>query len=591
MASVSPSTPSPTLDLLIIGAGIYGTYAASTYLALHPTATILVFDADSGPGGVWSKSRLYPKFYSQTGARLCGFPDFPFKVPEGEETFHDLFEAKWLSGYFEAYLDREVGENRRRLGERFWFRVWVERVWKEGELWCARGKRKVEGGDGEEVVEVRAKKIIVATGVFTQPFVPDLPGREKFGGPILHQKDFGKSKILTPEEAEIQKHRKISILGGSKSAADIAYAAATDPNREREVTWIIRTSGTGPLLLTHPKGFWKYKSLPEVGSTRAVASLSTANPYVEESWWSWFLHRTPVGEWLLDKIWSQAAGDAANLAGFGVREGRLEGFEGLRSSTSTRWRSGQQGILQQDDWWDVIAKKVKVVRGEIERLEEGKIVMEDRREIESDVLLAATGWMHGHTVFSSEEKARLGLPLNLESEKELAEAERAKRQHLDEEADRKVLARWPYLASAPKFKKQPIASTPYRLYNMCVPTTNHSIAFLGVPVLPNSYHTCIATTLWAIAVLDGAHVLPSQTAMEADVSYISRWCARRYPVDGWLGNRVEFEMVSFTDKLLAELGLESHRDKQSWWRDWTDPCLASDYAGVVDEYRRKYLRE
>lgn len=586
-----PAFPQDPLDLIIIGAGIYGTYAASTYLTLHPTARILVLDADSGPGGVWSRSRLYPGFSAQTGVRLCGFPDLPFRVPKGGEgeVWHDLFPAKWLSEYFERYLDRGMGKGEERLRERFRFGVWVERVWREeGEgLWKVLGKRRV-GDEGEEGVDVRAKKIIVATGVFTRPFIPELPGREHFGGPILHQKDFGRSKILTAEEPDMEKHTKITVFGGSKSAADIAYAAATDENHPREVTWIIRTSGTGPLLMNHPKGFGKYKALPEVASTRAVASLSTANPYVEDSWWSWFLHRTPVGEWLLDKVWSQAARDAAKLADFDGREGRLEGFEGLRSSTDTRWRSGQQGIQQHEDWWDVIARKVKIVRAEVERLEEGKIVLDDEREVESDLLLSATGWVHGHTVFSSEDKARLGLPLDLDSESELAGKDHAHWKGLEEEADKRVLQRWPYLATAPDFKKQPITTTPYRLHNMIMPIHDHTIAFLGIPVLPNSYHTALASTLWAIAVLDGVYKLPDVAAMENDVAYINRWCARRYPVDGWLSNKMDFEMVSYTDKLLAELGLEGHRHSESWWKDLTDPCLASDYAGVLDEYRRKY---
>ena len=596
-----PPTPLPLepLDLIIIGAGIYGVCAASTYLTLHPEAHVLVLDADSGPGGVWSKSRLYPGFCAQTGVRLCGFPDVPFELPEGDETFHDLFPAERLTGYFGRYLGREVGGERSGKGvlrERFWFGVWVERVKREGEVWRVVGKAKAgdEGGNGggEERVDLKAKKIIVATGVFTTPFVPELPGREHFSGPILHQKHFGRSKVLTADEPDIEKHNNITVLGGSKTAADIAYAAATDPNHSRKVTWIVRTSGTGPLLLTHPKGFGKYKSLPEVGTTRIVSSLSTANPYVDDSWWSWFLHRSPVGEWLLDKIWSQAAGSATELADFEGREGKLEGFEGLRSSTSVRWRSGQQGILQRDDWWDVIARKVRIVRGEIEKLEDGKIVMEDGSVVRSDVVLSATGWVHGHTVFSSEDKAALGLPLDLDKEAELAEEEKQHWQDLQEETDKKVLQRWPYLATAPAFKKQPINSTPYRLYNMIVPTTssdfNHSIAFLGIPVLPNSYHTALATTLWAIAVLDGAHKLPSQEEMEKDVAFISSWCAKRYPVDGWLGNRVEFEMVSFTDKLLKELGLDSHR-KEGWWADLTDPCLAVDDKGIVGEYREKYM--
>lgn len=354
------------------------------------------------------------------------------------------------------------------------------------------------------------------------------------------------------------------------------------------MTWLIRTSGTGPLLLSHPKGFGKYKSLPEIGSTRLMSSFSTANPYMADGWWSWSLHRTAVGDWLLEKLWSAAAGNAAKLADFEGREGRLEGFEGLRSSTVTRWKSGQQGILQRDDWWDVIARKVKVVRGEIKRLEEGKIVLDDGRIVESDLVLLATGWVHGHTMFSSEDKARLGLPLEFGKESALAGEAQQYWVRLEERADKEVLKRWPYLATAPDFKKRPVTSTPYRLYNKCIPIRDHSIAFLGIPELPNSYHTALATTLWAIAVLDGVHQLPSEAEMEANVAYINRWCARRYPFDGWRGSRTEYEMVSYTDKLLEESGLSSLRNEGSWWADLTDSCLASDYAGVVDKYRRKH---
>ena len=571
--------PPGLLDLTIIGAGIYGVCTANIYLSLHPEATILVLDADEHPGGVWSKTRLYPKFYSQTGSRLCGFPDVPFKLPEGADTFHDLFEAKHLSRYFDEYLDRQVYDGR-SLRERFVFGFWVGDVRKDGDgVWIVTGK----GKEGERMF--RAKKMIVATGSFTQPFVPDLPGRERFKGRILHQKDFGRSRVLTAEEKDIERHTNVTVLGGAKSAADIVFAAATDPNHPRTVTWIIRTSGVGPLLMTHPKGFGKYRSLPEVASTRIVAAMSSADPFAAETWWDWFTHRTSVGEWLINKVWTQDGPASAKLAGFDSREGRLEGFEGLRSTTQTRWRSGHAGIIQREDWWDVIARKVRVVRGEIERLEEDRIVLQDGTKVESDLVLAATGWVHGHTCFSAAEKARLGLPLDLQQDADFVEDEKQHWQNLDEQAERKVHKRWPYLASAPKFEQRPETSTPYRLYKLCVPITDQSIAFLGIPLLPNSYHTAVATTLWAIATLDGAHALPSPAAMEADVAFMSRWCANRYPVAGGLGNLIEFEMVSYTDSLLRELGLSSHR-KEGWWADLTDPVLASDYAGVVDEFRR-----
>ena len=183
-------------DLLIVGAGVYGIYAANTYLSLHPTASLACLDGDSGPGGVWSN----PQFWSQSGTRLSGYPDKPFRVPEGAETYHDLFEAKYLSAYLEEHLTEHVYDGR-KLRQRFIFACWVTHLEKGGDgVWEVRAK--LNGND----VTYRATKIIVATGLSSIPNMPDLPHKENFQGPILHQKDFGRSNILTADEPEKETH-------------------------------------------------------------------------------------------------------------------------------------------------------------------------------------------------------------------------------------------------------------------------------------------------------------------------------------------------------------------------------------------------
>lgn len=395
-----------------------------------------------------------------------------FKVPDGVETYHDFFEAKHLTSYLESYVSgHEYGG--RSLRERFVFRCWVTNILKGGDgVWRVRAQL------GGKEVKYEAMKTIIATGLSSASYMPDLPGKVVFKGPILHQKDFGRSKIFTPKEPNIADHTHITVLGGSKSAADIAYAAATDPYHPRKVCWIVRTSGTGPLLMSKAQGFGKYRNTPELGSIRAISSLSSANPFLPESWWSWFLHKTAVGEWLLHKIWSQNEIQNAAIANYEGREGALPGFEGLRSETNIRWRTGSLGILQRDDFWDVIAKRVQVYRSDVERLVEDAVILEDGSEVKSDVLLCGTGWKQNHPCFSTEEAARIGLPIDLNKIELIAE-ERSHWSKLEEEADRKVLERWPNLVNVPKFKMRPIRTTSYKLYNITIPTTDQSIAFLG----------------------------------------------------------------------------------------------------------------
>ena len=61
---------------------------------------------------------------------------------------------------------------------------------------------------------------------------------------------------------------------------------------------------------------------------------------------------------------------------------------------------------------------------------------------------------------------------------------------------------------------------------------------------------------------------------------------RRYPSRGAAGDYLFFELVWYTDRLLEEVGLRSHR--KGWWKDWVEPCLAADLKGAKGEYRRKY---
>jgi dimethylaniline monooxygenase (N-oxide forming) len=512
---------------------------------------------------------------------VSGFPDVQFKLPEDAPRYHDLFESKYLTQYLEDYIVDQKYDGR-GLGERFVFNCWVRHVRKEGSLWVIDAKLD------DEDIQYKSTKIIIATGLDSQPQMPHLHGREEFEGPVLHQKDFGKSGIFTDAEADPQNHINITVLGGSKSAADIVYAAATDTNHPRKVNWIIRTDGTGPIVLVDAKAFGKYRATSELGSIRALSNLSAANPYLPETWFSWFLHKTIVGQWLLNFVWSQNENKSISLANYKGREGALPGFEKLLPEGKIQWRSGPMGMLQKDDYWDVIAKNVQVYRGDVRHLEKDTVVLEDGTKVRTDVLLCATGWKQQHPYFDADDAARIGLPIK-PKEKELVQEEWQHWSKLDEEADRKVLARWPYLASVPQFRTYKVTTTPYRLYKNVIPPNDPSIAFLGLEYVPNSYHVAAVQAIYAIAILDGCLQLPPQAEMEKDIAFIDRWCARRYPVHGWQGNVLDYEMLSYTDHLLEEMGLSSHRPRTSWWRDLTDPCLASDYAGLVDEYRKKYL--
>ena len=47
-----------------------------------------------------------------------------------------------------------------------------------------------------------------------------------------------------------------------------------------------------------------------------------------------------------------------------------------------------------------------------------------------------------------------------------------------------------------------------------------------------------------------------------------------------------FELITYTDNLLHEVGLSSHR--KSWLKDIFAPTRATDLTGLKDEYVGKY---
>lgn len=82
-----------------------------------------------------------------------------------------------------------------------------------------------------------AKKLVVATGLTSQAFMPTFEGEDSFEAPLFHSKDFLQHKET------IQTAKKVTILGGTKSAWDAVYAYASE---DVEVDWIIRGKFMAP---------------------------------------------------------------------------------------------------------------------------------------------------------------------------------------------------------------------------------------------------------------------------------------------------------------------------------------------------------
>ena len=237
-------------------------------------------------------------------------------------------------------------------------------------------------------------------------------------------------------------------------------------------------------------------------------------------------------------------------------------------------------MIQHEDFWDTIARNVSIYRSDIRTMKEKTILLEDGREVHSDVLFCGTGWNQHYPFLSKEQILEFGLPHDpIEDEKEESQRWDA----LLDAADRQVLTQFPVLANPPPNLKFQAESTGTRLYNGMVPQGDDSIVFIGHVKTSNAFRTAEAQAVWTTAYFDKTLRLPPTEQMEREIAYMNAFSRRRYPSHGATGSYFHYDLVGYTDKLLRDVGLTSHR-KGPWWSDLTFPCLASDLKDIKDEY-------
>jgi len=181
-----------THDIIIIGGGQMG-LSLGYYLG-RAKADFLILDAEDGPGGAWRHGwdslRLFsPAGYSSLPGWLMPPPDH-----KGYPTRDDVID--YLTRYEERY----------RLPIRRPVRV-----------------EAVERADPHLLVrtdtgDFAAHNVVSATGTWSKPFIPDVPGRDLFKGRQVHS-----ARYERPEDFAGQ---TVLVVGGGNSGAQIMAEVA-----------------------------------------------------------------------------------------------------------------------------------------------------------------------------------------------------------------------------------------------------------------------------------------------------------------------------------------------------------------------------
>ena len=196
-------------DVVVIGAGQAGLSSAYhlEQRGLAPVRGFVVLDQAPAPGGAWQYR--WPSLTLSTVNRIHDLPGMRF-ADAVEATTAEVKAAEAVPRYFAAY-ERE-------------FALPVYRP-VHVTVACDRGDRLVVETDRGEVA---ARGIINATGTWERPYIPEVPGAERFTGRQLHTKDYRTASEFVD--------RHVIIVGAGISAIQLL----DEVSRVTTTTWVTR---------------------------------------------------------------------------------------------------------------------------------------------------------------------------------------------------------------------------------------------------------------------------------------------------------------------------------------------------------------
>ncbi|KAL4964234.1 flavin-containing monooxygenase [Aspergillus stella-maris] len=589
------------VDLLIVGAGLHGLIMAKTYLEVHPFANLLVVDESNTVGGTWAAERLYPGLKTNNVWGSYELSDFPM-VPE-------KYGVKATAGKWQDHIPgKVVHEYLCDVANHFGIDRFLRLETKvinaeqdEDRIWNV----ELQLGNGDEVgpkktETVRSTRLVLATGLTSKPHIPSFPGSQTFGRPIIH------SKQLLSHAEQLSKANRVVVMGGNKSAWDVAYTAARSGS---QVDMVIRPSGGGPSYVWPRRfsltllGFTFATSLAKLSTTRLFTLFDPA-PFGKLPWpLSWIkraLHRTRLGQFLVRLFWTHLDSTIRRINSYTSHPGLRK----LEPWTMPFWMGNSLSIHNyESSWFDLVREgKIGVHIGDVEGLEEGVVRLRNENgeremvgvRLEADALVLCTGW-------------GVEFPVKFETVQGCPERNEEKDEEDDDEILKEISKDIPYLLTLPR--RTPNAPLPQNttsekksstmplLYHDILPThpsflQNRNLTIIGMSVSIHAILVAQAQALWITAFFEGRipHLHPDSIAMEevkkrALIERAHGETRRPRETGGAAGTHADlvFDSLPYVDWLLSELGLKPYK-KGSLWKEMTEPYGVSDYRGLVEEW-------
>ncbi|KAL5359377.1 hypothetical protein BJX96DRAFT_183728 [Aspergillus floccosus] len=578
------------VDILIVGAGLHGLAMAKTYLEVSPNVQLLIIDQAQSVGGTWASERLYPGLKTNNLVGSYEFSDFPM-VPEryGLQT-GDHIPGAVVHQYFCDFAEH-FG-----LYSRLLLRTRVDSaISLDNGSWSISLTTESESDQACPTMRsIVADKLVLATGLTSDPYIPTFKGQRDFQGPILHAKE------LRARAGELAELKNVLVVGGNKSAWDMCYNAA---KAGAHVDMVIRPGG-GPSYVW-PSSFKLFgfrTSLARLSSTRLFTCFDPslhgdAGPF---SLFRRFLHRTTIGQAVLSRFW--------RLLDVSIkRVNQYDSHPQLAKLTpwiTPFWMGNSLSIHNYDSSWFQLVRdgRVHVHIAEVTSLSEAKVHLSNDVALDADAIICCTGWKTTPSVtFDETDGAEFSNLHPLES---------PSTQEIETAAAESIYNQRPYLRTLPKRECNAPRETDhdypmpeehlagrYELYRFLVPCERRfieqrNIAFIGAHSCIHAAMVAQVQALWITAFFHGRlnylnlPRIDFQHIKDDSILHSMYGEIRRPKITGGAGRKypdLVFDSLPYIDALLQDLGLKTRR-KSSLLREIFESYCLKDYQGLVEDW-------
>lgn len=261
----------------IIGAGPSGLVAAKTLLhqpsGSEPGYSVTVLDAQPRIGGLWPVGKddgaglVHPLMITNQSRNTMQFNDLAW-----DDDAPQLPRAWHVGQYLQRYLGRYCAFEEERFRLRLGWKVEKTVQVQKGQGTCWKVTARSEDG---LVDEIEYDYLLIASGFFGKPAVPNVPGlKEPQGIPVIHSSRYRDLETLLPKGDG--KGGKILVVGGQMSGVEIAGTIASHLSSDVNSPGPSKLPGAEKYSIHHiiQRPIWVFPLL-----TSPVAT-STAAPFI-----------------------------------------------------------------------------------------------------------------------------------------------------------------------------------------------------------------------------------------------------------------------------------------------------------------------